>query len=109
MAVTLPEYPVISVGDMELFAIDFTDLLDAGETLTSPTVAEVTSTDLTISNVAVNVAAITVKGVSVAIGCGLQWKVTGQKVNTTYTLLATVTTTSTPARTLKRNVRFGVE
>lgn len=110
MTITLPQMPVISVADVEVFAIDYTDVLDAAELLTgTPTVTEVTTTDLTISNVAINTAALTILDKSVSIGKAVQFKIINQKVNTTYTLLVTVGTTSTPARTLKRLARFEVE
>ena len=109
MVMLLSETPVISVGDVEVFAIDYTDILDGTETLTGPTATEVSTTDLTIANVAVNVAAITVKGVTVAIGKAVQCKVSGQKLGTAYKLLVSVNTTSTPARTLVRHVPFTVE
>jgi hypothetical protein len=109
MALALVELPTISVGDTELFAIDYTDMLDSSETLTGPTCAEVTTTALTIANVAVNSAAVTINGVSVAIGKAVQFKVSGQVINTTYTLLVTVTTTSSPARVLARHAKFRVE
>lgn len=109
MVMALSEMPVISVGDTELFAIDYTDLLDDTETLTGPTATEVSTTDLTIANVAVNVAAVTINGVSVAIGKAVQFKISGQKIDTAYRVLVTVTTTSTPARTLARHAKFRVE
>ena len=109
MAILLSELPTISVGETELFALDYTDLLDGSETLTGPTVAEVTTTDLTIASVAVNSAIQTINGVSVAVGQAVQFSVAGQKIDTTYKLLVTVTTTSTPARTLTRWAKFRVE
>lgn len=109
MVMVLSETPVISVGDVELFALDYTDILDSTETLTGPTATEVSTSDLTIANVAVNSAAITVKGVTVAIGKAVQLKVSGQKVSTSYKILVTVSTTSTPARTLARHVAFTVD
>lgn len=109
MVMALSEMPVVSVGDTEVWAIDYTDILDSTETLTGPTATEVSTTDLTIANVAVNVAAVTINGVSVAIGKAVQFKASGQKVDTAYRILVTVTTTSTPARTLARHAKFRVE
>jgi hypothetical protein len=107
MTISLPQTPVISLGDIENFAIDYTDVLDSTETLTgTPTVVEQTTTDLTIASVAVNTSALTILDSSVSVGKAVQFKVSGQKVNTRYTLLVTVGTTSTPARTLKRLARF---
>jgi hypothetical protein len=109
MVMALSEMPVVSVGDTEVWAIDYTDILDDTETLTGPTATEVTSTDLTIANVAVNSAAVTINGVSVAIGKAVQFKISGQKVDAAYKVLVTVTTTSTPARTIARHAKFRVE
>lgn len=109
MTIALAQLPTISVGDVEVFAIDYTDILDSTETLSSPTVVEQTTTDLTIASVAVNTSALTILDDSVSIGKAIQFKVSGQKVNTSYTMLVTVGTTSTPARTLKRLARFECE
>ena len=109
MVMALSETPVISVGDTENIAIDYTDILDGTETLTGPTATEVSTTDLTIASVAVNVAAQTINGVSVAIGKAVQLSVRGQKLGTAYKVLVTVTTTSTPARVLTRHAAFTVE
>ena len=109
MVLALSEMPVVSVGDTEVWAIDYTDILDSSETLTGPTCTEVTTTALTIASVAVNNAIVVINGVNVAIGKAVQFSVRGQVVNTMYTLLVTVTTTSTPARTLARHAKFRVE
>lgn len=110
MAKQLDQVPVISEGDVEMLAVDFTDWLDSGELLTgTPTVAEQTTSDLTISNVAVNTAALTVLGNTVAIGAGVQAKVIGQLAATgEYSVLITASTDASPARTVKRIAKFMV-
>jgi hypothetical protein len=109
MALALVELPTIGVGDVELFAIDYTEILDTGEALSSGTATEVTTTALTITNVAVNSDTLVINGVNVNIGRALSFKVSGQVINTTYTILVTVITNSSPARTLARHAKFRVE
>lgn len=109
--VTAIQIPPVAVGDVFNVAVSFAGQLDSGEVLTgTPTITEVTSTDLTISNKAVNSAAITVNGTSVAIGGAVQCKVLGQLLATReYTLKIVAVTDSTPAQTLNRYVKFRVE
>jgi hypothetical protein len=108
MAKTLDQVPVISQGDTEMMAVDFTDLLDSGELLTgTPTVAEVTTSDLTIANVAVSTGSLTILGATVATGAAVQATISGQLSATgAYDMTVTATTDATPARTLVRVARF---
>ena len=105
MSITAQQNPRIGESASRNFAVDFTDELDSGELLTgTPTVAELTSTDLTITNVAVNTAALTltVDGVqrTVAIGKGVQGHVSGQNAATGYRVKVTAQTDASPAQTL---------
>lgn len=57
-------------------AVDFTDMLDAGEALTgTPTVVEVTTSQLTLDNKAVSTGALTINNRAVAIGDAVQFRV----------------------------------
>jgi len=78
--------------------------LDTGESLTgTPTVVEVTTTDLTITSKAVSTTALTINGTSVAAGAAVQFKVSGMKTTgSPYTLKVTVSTNATPAQTKNR-------
>lgn len=107
---TLQQVPTISEGDTETIAIDFTDWLDSGESLTgTPTIVEQTTSDLTIGSVAVSTAILTILDNSVAIGAAVQGSVSGQLASQgTYTVLVTATTDATPARTVAREATFGV-
>lgn len=96
----------LSVGDIENFAVDFTDLLDSTEVISGPTVVELTTTDLTIANVAVNIAQIVIRHRTIEIGKGLQFSIQGQKLGVTYTLLIEVDTDSTPARHFERHIQI---
>lgn len=110
MPITLEQRPVVSAGDVEMVGIDYTDWLDSGELLTgTPTVAEVTTTDLTLSNKAVNSTAVTILGTSVAVGKAVQFKMSGQSAGKTYRVRVTVSTDATPARTAVRDVLIRTE
>ena len=102
--------PQFAVGDVRNCGASFAEQLDSSETLTgTPTVVEVTTTDLTISNVTVNTSTLTFHGDTIAIGEAIQFKVAGQKsTHTPYTLKITTTTSSTPVQTLIRYVKFDV-
>ena len=111
MTVELVDIGILSVGDVDVFAIDYTPYLDASETLASvSTPVELTSTDLTFANVAVNAAAVVIKGVTVAIGKAVQFKVSGQQLDSgspkLYRVKVTAITNSSPARTKVVNVKF---
>jgi hypothetical protein len=102
---TAPQRQCKSVTEDRNVAISFVGKLDSGELLTgTPTVVEVTTSDLTITNVAVNTAALTVNGKAVAIGQAIQCQITGGVAGTTYTVRATGASDATPAQTLIGNV-----
>jgi len=105
MPIVIGETLQFSEGDTEVGVLDFTGALDSGESVASATVAEVSTSDLTIGNIAVNVAALTVNNKPVAIGKGVQWSVSGQVDGRTYTMRVTATTDSSPARVLVRDVQ----
>lgn len=91
-----------TVNEVRLVSVDYTDKLDAGKTLTTPTATVVGSTAITVSSVAVSTAELTIDGVEVAAGKAVQYKVSaggtaGQLVN----VRVTVNDTSTPAQTFK--------
>ena len=108
---TARERPTAVAGETRLFSVSFENKLDSGELLTgTPTVAEETTTDLTISNKVVSTAALTINHRSVAIGRAIQFKVSGFLVaNSPYTILITCGTDSDPAQTVKGRVKFAVE
>ena len=101
MPIRLQQRPILSVGDVEQGAVSFADVLDASETLTgTPVVTEVGTTDLTLGDKAVSIAALTILGVSVAAAEAVQFSVSGQKAGTLYTISVTASTTA--SRTLVR-------
>lgn len=105
MAITLREKHYISVGSTRLVAIGFTDWLDAGVLLTgTPTIVEVGTTDLTITNKAINTGTIVVDDITCLAGQAVQFLVTGAVAGTTYTIKVIVGTTSMPAETEVFNI-----
>lgn len=108
---TAPQRPVVAVGETRNVSVSFVDLLDSGEVLTgTPTIVEVTTTDLTISNKRVSTTATTINGETVAIGKAVQFKVSGQlTTNSPYTIKITVGTDASPAQTFVKYVRLAVD
>ncbi len=108
MPVTLQERYTISSGDTEMVSVGYKNL-DSGELLTgTPTIVEVTSTDLTLGNKAVSTAALTIKGESFATGEAVQFSVSGQSAGTVYRIRITVGTDATVARTFVRDILLEV-
>lgn len=107
MTKILPGLRTVSSGAVDVVAIDETFELDEGETLTgTPTVTEVDTSDLTITNKTINNAQMTINGNTVAISCAVLFRISGQKAGTLYHIKYTVATTSSPARTLAWIVRL---
>jgi len=94
-------------GETRLVSVDYTDKLDAGELLTgTPTIVEVTTSDLTLANKVVNTAALTIRNRTVIIGQAVQFSVAGGQDGAAYTIQITVTTDSSPAQTLVDQIRL---
>ena len=110
---TAPQRPQFAVGAVGLASVDFQDALDAGESLTGTvTCSQVDSTDtavvggvLVFANAAVNAAALTINNRSVAIGKGVQFKITGHSA-AAYRVRIVVATGSTPAQTKRKWLLF---
>jgi len=65
-----------SPDEHRISSVDFGGKLDSGELLTgSPTVTEVTTTDLVITNAQVSTGILTINGSSVPVGEAVQFKV----------------------------------
>jgi len=107
MTKILPGLRTVSSDAVEIVAVDESFELDSGETLTgTPTVTEVDTADLTITNRTLNSSTMTINGNTVAASCAVLFKISGQKAGTQYNIKYTVNTTSTPARTLAWIVRI---
>ncbi len=107
---TATQVPTFAPGEVNILSCSFDGKLESGELLTgTPTVAEQTTSDLTITNVVVNTVALVINTKTVAIGKAVQCKVIGQLVaNSPYLLLFTVGTDASPAQTKKGYGRFMV-
>lgn len=106
---TSPERPVLIQGETRNAAREFIgDLLSAEVLSGTPTVVEETTTDLTITNVAVNSAAIIYPSRTVAIGKAVEFTVVGQLAATReYSLL--ITSTTDASQTVKARAIFKAE
>ena len=92
-ASTAPQIQSKTASEVRTVAVSFVGKLDIGELLTgSPTVAEVTTTDLTIAAEAVSASALTILGETVAIGKAVTFRVSGGTAGTDYTIRVTVGT-----------------
>ena len=73
-----PQIQTIVVGETRNVAVSFAAKLDSGELLTgSPTIVEVTSSDLTITNKVVSTGELTILGETVATGKACTFTVSG--------------------------------
>jgi hypothetical protein len=114
MTIKLQQVGEVSSGDTEIVSIDYTDWLDAGESLDgTPTAVEVTSTDLTIEDLGgtanqatVSTGELVILGATVAAGAAVSFVVSGQVHGSSYQVLVTATTDATPARTVARVACF---
>jgi len=102
---------MVSAGDTETIAIDYTDILDGTEALTgTPTIVEPTTTGVVLDNKQLNSAAITVLGRSVAANNAVQCSAAFSSTmsGTTKTIRVTISTNGSPARTWVRDVKIKV-
>lgn len=98
------------VSEIRNVAISFVGLLDAGELLTgTPTILEVTTTDLILANKVVNTAQLTINGRKVATGQAIQFTVSVGLADTSYEIRVTIDTDATPAQTLIIKIRLKVK
>ena len=105
---TAPERPAVMVGATRNAGVSFVGQLDSGELLTgAPTIAEVTTTDLTIANKAVSTSALVINNKTVIVGAAVTFTVSGQlAANSPYTMSIIVGTDAGNAQTLKVLVTF---
>jgi len=105
-----PQRYNIAYGETVPVSVSFIDILDSGVLLTgTPTITEVTTTDLTLTHKEVNTSAITINGVSNAIGQAVTFLI-APSVSATgeYTVLITCGTNSTYPATRKANIKLRV-
>lgn len=76
----------------------------------TPTVVEVTTTDLTIDNKAVSTTSLDIRNETIITGRALTFRVSGHLVaNAPYTIKITVSTDATPAQTFVKELIIDVE
>ena len=103
MAVEAPQTYTISTGSTRLVRVNYTKRLDSDVSLSgTPTIAEVTTTDLTLASKAVNTATYVDAntGKTVAVGKAVRFTIAGGASGHSYTVRVTVATDSTPTETL---------
>lgn len=82
-------------------AVSFSGKLDSSELLTgTPTIVEVTTSALTLTNKVVSTASLTINGLTVITGEAIQFTVAGGTAGNAYTIKISCGTDSTPAQTL---------
>lgn len=107
MTKILPGIRNVSNGTTDIVAIDESFELDPGEALSgTPTVTEVDTSDLTISQKTLNSTELTINGNTVAANCAVLFKIAGQKAGTLYHIKYTVNTTNVSGRSLSWIVRL---
>ncbi len=90
-------------------AVSYADKLESGELLTgTPTITEVTSSDLTLSNKIVSTGSLTINGVSVSAGQAITFTVAGGTSSTVYTIRIQCGTDATNAQTFDDHVKIEV-
>lgn len=112
---TAQQVYTMTTGEVRTVAVHFLDKLGlpvtAGELLTgTPTVAEQTTSALTLDNKRVNTGTITVLSRTCIAGKAVQFRITasGATAGTEYTIKITCGTDATPAQTLETFVRVQV-
>ena len=109
MTIKADQLPRKSPNDVEAGACNFVNELRSGELLASASVAEQTTTDLTISNVGLSTGTQTIAGAVAAASQAVVWTVSGGTSGQLYSLKVTATTDASDARTLNRLTDFFVE
>ena len=98
---TAPQRQSKTASEVRNVAVSFANVLDSGELLTgTPTVVEVTTSDLTLGSKAVNTAILTINGISTPVGEAVQFNVSGGTAEVEYTIKITCSTDSSPAQTV---------
>lgn len=92
----------IPVGTADIFSVDVGPKLDLGVLATgTPTVAEDTTTDLTITSQSINTSTLVINHNDVIAGKAVQFFASGFVAGTRYKLIITITTDTVPAGTRK--------
>lgn len=107
MSNTAPQKYQKPTGETRNVSVNFTDLLDFGETLSGTPTVTASSSLLTTSNVAINTSGtMVILGTTVATSKAVQFRVAAGTTGKTYNCLITVATNE--SQTFKRNVLIDV-
>lgn len=93
MSKTLPMVPIKLAGETLNAAIDMTERLASGETLSTPTITA-NSTTITLGSPTVNATTTNVLGNSVAVGKAILFSVSGGTAGTEYEISISCTSSS---------------
>ena len=106
---TAPQRYSKHVSELVNVSVDMRGVLDSGELLTgTPTVVEVTTSDLTLSSKAVNSTTLTINGNTCVVGQAVTFRVAGGVAGTDYVINITAGSNATPAQTRIVKVRLRV-
>lgn len=111
MSNTAQQVPSMTLSEVRVASVSFIDKLDDGELLTGTPVVDAV-TGFTFENVAVNTAALTINGKSVAIGQAVQFKVTRTTAvvaDSPFTIPVSCGTDRSPAQTLRGKLLLALE
>lgn len=98
------------VSEVRNVAVSYANILDDGEILSgTPTIVEVTTPDLTLTDKIISTVKLTINGKSVPIAEAVQFKVAVGLANTNYDIRITISTDATPAQTLITTIRLRVK
>lgn len=110
---TAKELHCVTTSEVRNLYVEFSDDLVGSDKLTgTPTIVEVTTSDLTLSNEVVTTATYqSAKGETVAIGAAVSFKVDASEASasTTYTIKITCATDNAVPETLHGEVQISVE
>jgi|GEM_PF-2122792 len=95
------QFQTKTVSEIRNASVSFVDMLDGSELLTgTPTVTELTTTDLTLTNAAINTVALTIDGDPVGLSQAVTFRISGGVANTFYSIQIVATTDAAVAQTL---------
>ncbi len=97
---TCAQVPSMSASATRSGVMSFLSSLRDGELLTGTPTVTASPAGLTFTNKALNTQALTVNGVDIIAGQGVQWSVSGGTAGVLYTITVSCGTDSTPAETL---------
>lgn len=107
-AATAKQISAKTAAEVVNVEVDFSGLLETGESLTGAITLTDASGDLTIDNETISAGTLTINGRSVAAGQAILFRVGGGTAGTSYTIGVRCATNSSPAQTREGFVRLNV-